>query len=71
MGIQANIDYQDEDFFSVDFDTQLRPTFMSISDKLQTKLTLAGDADHAWDRGRLDGHIRFEEGRMVAPAPLP
>jgi hypothetical protein len=71
VGIQANLGYQDDDFFSVDFDARLRPTFMSISDKLQTRLALAGDADHTWDRAWLDGHLRFEEGRMVAPAPLP
>jgi len=71
VGIQANIGYQDDDFFSVDFDAHLRPTFMSISDKLQTRLTLAGDADHAWDRTWLDGHLRFEQGRQVAPSPLP
>lgn len=71
VGIQANLGYQDDDYFSVDFDARLRPTFMSASDRLQARLALAGDADHAWDRAWLDGHVRFEEGRMVAPAPLP
>jgi len=71
VGIQANLGYQDDDFFSVDFDARLRPTFMSISDRLQAKLALAGDAGHAWDRAWLDGHVRFEEGRTVAPAQLP
>jgi len=71
VGIQVNLGYQDDDFFSVDFDAHLRPTFMSISDKLQTRLTLAGNADHAWDRAWLDGHLRFEQGRQVAPSPLP
>lgn len=49
----------------------LRPTFKSISDKLQTKLSLAGTDDHARDRAWFDGHLRFETDRMTAPAPLP
>ncbi|MDO9693307.1 MAG: helix-turn-helix transcriptional regulator [Candidatus Latescibacteria bacterium] len=71
VGIQANIGYQDDDYFSVDFDAHLHPTFMSISDKLQTKLAHAGTGDHAWDRAWLDGHLRFESGRMAAVTPLP
>ncbi len=71
VGIQVNIGYQDDNFFSVDFDTQLRPIFISISDKLQTRFTLAGIGDHACDRAWLDGHVLFESGRMVAAAQLP
>ncbi|MBK9305033.1 MAG: helix-turn-helix domain-containing protein [bacterium] len=71
VGIQANIGYQDDEFYSVDFDAHLRPTFMSISDKLQSKLAHAGTDAHAWDRAWLDGHLRFEAGRLAAAPPLP
>lgn len=71
VGIQANVGHQDDDFYSVDFDAQLHPNFMSISDRLLEKFARGGVEQEAWDRAWLDGHLRFEQGRLAAALPLP
>lgn len=71
MGIQANIGYMRDDYYSVDFDAELRPTFMGISDPLHTKFTQGGANEELWDRAWLDGHLRFEQGVLVESSPLP
>ncbi len=71
VGIQASIGHQKDDYYSVDFDAELRPTFLGISDHLLTKFTQGGASEHLWDRAWLNGHLRFEQGILVESSPLP
>lgn len=71
VGIQASVGYQKDDYYSVDFDAELRPTFMGISDPLLTRFTQAGASQHLWNRAWMNGHLRFEQGILVESSPLP
>ena len=69
--IQVDIGSGNIGGFVLDLDSELRPLSLAISDVLQAMFKQLELDDIQWSRAWIDGHLRFEEGRLVETPRLP